>query len=224
MMIVRRQDDVVVVEDPVVVGVRRDVGALERIRPQVEELRDPQRDERLGPDLQRALDALLHEHDLPVVEAEREHVAVVGEVDEPLPRALVHLAGEVGQQVVAVDVDLEGLVADRVARLQLLDDVGLARGGEERRQPVVVLDDLVRDRRRRGSCRASGSARHAERALPVRVLLAAERRHPAVRPDVHVRAVVGAVDDDRVLGDARARRACRAAAPTSLSWSIIVSW
>ena len=37
-------------------------------------------------------------------------------------------------------------VADRVARLELLDDVGLAGGGQERRQPVVVLDDLVGDR------------------------------------------------------------------------------
>ena len=51
----RRQDDVGVVEQPVVVGVRRDVGALERVRAQVEELRHAQRHERLGPDLQRAL-------------------------------------------------------------------------------------------------------------------------------------------------------------------------
>ena len=41
-----------------------------------------------------------------------------------------------------------------------------------------------------------------ERALPVGVLLAAERRHAAVGPGVHVRPVVGAVDDDRVLGEA----------------------
>ena len=38
--------------------------------------------EGLGPDLQRARAALLHEHDLPVVEADAEHVAVVGEVDQ----------------------------------------------------------------------------------------------------------------------------------------------
>ena len=44
---------------------------------------------------------------------------------------------------------------------------------------------------------------HPERALPVGVLLAAERRHAAVGPGVHVRAVVGAVDDDRVVGDAQ---------------------
>ena len=79
-------------------------------------LRHPQRHERLGPDLQRARHPLLHEDDLPVVEAEREHVAVVGEVDEALARALVDLAGQVRQQVEAVDVHLEGRVADRLAR------------------------------------------------------------------------------------------------------------
>ena len=44
--------------------------------------------------------------------------------------------------------------------------------------------------------------RNAERAFPVGVLLAAERRHRAVRPAVHVRPVVGAVHDERVVGDA----------------------
>ncbi len=42
----------------------------------------------------------------------------------------------------------------------------------------------------------------AEGTLPVRVLLAAERGHAAVGPGVHVRPVVGAVDDDRVLREA----------------------
>ena len=45
-------------------------------------------------------------------------------------------------------------------------------------------------------------ARHPEGALPVRVLLAAERRHAGVRPAVHVRPVVGGVHDERVVGDA----------------------
>ena len=78
-----------VVEDPVVVGVRGDVGPLVGVGAQVEELGHPQRDERLGPDLQRALDALLHEDDLPVVEPQRDQVAVVVEVDEALARALL---------------------------------------------------------------------------------------------------------------------------------------
>ena len=163
---------------------------------------DAQRGERLDPDLQRALAALLHEHDLPVLGPHAEHVAVVGEVDHPAPRALVHLAGQVRQQVVAVDVDLVGHVAGLVARLQLLDDVRLAGGGEERRQPVMVLDDLVGDRARLDLAGPADHLRDPERAFPVGGLLAAERGRGAVRPGVHVRAVVGGVDDDGVLGDA----------------------
>ena len=44
--------------------------------------------------------------------------------------------------------------------------------------------------------------RHAVGALPVRVLLVAERRHAGVGPGVHVRPVVGGVHDDRVLREA----------------------
>ena len=45
--------------------------------------------------------------------------------------------------------------------------------------------------------------RDAERAFPVGVLLAAERRHAAVRPGIAVRAVVGRVHHERVVGDAK---------------------
>ena len=45
----RRDQQEGVVEKPVVVGVRRDVGPLMRVGPQVEDLRNPQLGERLGP-------------------------------------------------------------------------------------------------------------------------------------------------------------------------------
>ena len=96
---------------------------------------------------------------------------------------------------------LNVLPAAVVALLQLLDDVRLAGGREERRQPVVVLHDLVRDDAGRDLARPAHQQRDTERALPVRVLLAAERRHRAVRPRVHVRPVVGRVHHDRVVGD-----------------------
>jgi hypothetical protein len=76
---------------------------------------------------------LLHEDDLPVVEAKRHEIAVVREVDEPLARAGLLLACQVRQQVVSVDMHLERLVGRLVALLQLLDDVGLARRCQERR-------------------------------------------------------------------------------------------
>ena len=44
---------------------------------------------------------------------------------------------------------------------------------------------------------------HAESAFPVGVLLAAERRGRRVRPGELVRTVVGRVDDDGVVGDAK---------------------
>ena len=45
--------------------------------------------------------------------------------------------------------------------------------------------------------------RHAESAFPIGVLLAAEGRHRAVRPGIHVRAVVRAVHHEGVIGDAQ---------------------
>ena len=78
----RRIDEIGVVQEPVVVRVRGDVRELVRIGAQVEQLRHPQSRERLGPDLHGSLAALLHEHQLPVVVAHGEHVAVVAEVEE----------------------------------------------------------------------------------------------------------------------------------------------
>ena len=60
--------------------------------------------------------ALLHEHELPVVEPQRGEVAVVGDVEEVLARALVGLAGDVGQLVVPVEVHLVGGAAEVGAR------------------------------------------------------------------------------------------------------------
>ena len=61
--------------------------------------------------------------------------------------------------------------------------------------------------------RPADHGRHAEGAFPVGVLLAAERRHGAVRPRVHMRPVVGRVDHDGVVGDAevveRLEQLCR---------------
>jgi hypothetical protein len=123
-----------------------------------------------------------HEDDLPVVESHRQHVAVVAEVDVEIPRARLGLARQVWQQVETVDVVLVGAADRLMALLQLVDDVGIAGHREERRQPVVMLDDAVGDRTGGDLPRPPHEQRHAEGALPVRVFLAAERRHPAVGP------------------------------------------
>ena len=85
---------------------------------------------------------------------------------------------------------------------QLLLDFCVAGHGQHRRQPVVVTHDLVRHRARLDLAGPADHAGHAVSAFPVRVLLVAERRHGPIRPGVHVRTVVGAVHDERVVGDA----------------------
>ena len=79
---------------------------------------------------------------------------------------------------------------------------GVAGDGGEGRQPVLVRDDAVQRLAGREVAGPADESRHAIGAFPVRVLLAAERRGAGVRPGVVVRAVVGRVHDDGVVGDA----------------------
>ena len=53
------------------------------------------------------------------------------------------LPGQVGDEVVAVEMDLVGHVADLVALEQLLLHLRVAGHGQKGRQPVEVGDDLV---------------------------------------------------------------------------------
>ena len=147
--------------------------------------------------------ALHRQMELVVADPHRDDVAVVAEVDDGVSRALLHLAGQVGNHVVAVEMDLVGLVADRAAVEELLGDVRIAGGGEQRRKHVDVRDDAVQHRAGLDLARPAHEARHAPAALPVGVLLAAERRVGAVRPGVVLRTVVGGVHDDGVVGDAQ---------------------
>ena len=146
--------------------------------------------------------ALLEEHELPVVVAQRREVAVVGDVEEVLARARVRRAGEVVELVVPVEVHLVPGAVELGAGLEPVGDVGVAGRREQGDEPVVVADDAVEDLPGRDVAGPADHRRHAVGALPVRVLLVAERRHAGVGPRVHVRAVVGGVHDDRVLGEA----------------------
>ena len=144
---------------------------------------------------------LLEEGDLPVVVAERRDAAVVGPVEELAPRP-VGLALERRHEVVAVEMDLVGPVADLLAGQQLLLDAGLAGGGEQRRQHVLVGGDVVDDGARLDHARPADQRRHAVAALPVGVLLAAEHGGAAVGPGEGLGTVVGRVHHDGVVGDA----------------------
>src|SRR6266850_6397020 len=177
------------------------LGFLEGVAPQVEEERHSQLDEGLGPHLE-ALRALLLEDHLPVFVAQRHQVAVIAPVEELLARPFPALALQIRQQVVAIEVDLEGLVSRAVALPQLDADVGIADRGEERRQHVLVGGDLVDERPRLDHPGPTDDARHPPGALPVRVLFTAERCRASVGPGEHLGAIVGSIQDDGVVGDA----------------------
>ena len=165
-MSLRRHEDKRVADHPVVIGVRRDVGPFVGVHPQIEDLGQPQFSERFGPNRHRARGALFGEDKLPVVVAQAKQVALVAEVEELLARIFRGLAGQVRQQVVAVEMHLEGLVADFHALEELLFHVGNARSREERGHPVEVRHDAVVDRAGLDVAGPAASSRARGRRLP----------------------------------------------------------
>ena len=173
------------------------------------------RDKGVGPDAHRSRSALFHEYELPVVIAHTQHVAIVAEVEEELARAFLRVAGQVGQEIHAVDMVLIGASDGFVALLQLVDHVGRARHREKGRQPVVMLDDVVGHGAGLDPAGPAYQQRYAERAFPVGVLLAPERCHAAIGPGVPVRTVIGASTVRTCPRRCRVRRADRASARRS---------
>ena len=88
------------------------------------------------------------------------------------------------------------------ARFHLFLDVGNAGRSGKRREPVDQRDDLVVLRSRLHHTRPSHHHRDAHAAFPCRAFLTVERRLGAVWPQRKLGAVVGGVEDDRVVGDA----------------------
>ena len=200
--IAHRVENPRVVDVPVPIGVGRDPGEFVGIRAQIVDVRHAQAPELTLPDLHGARLVLHHEVELPVVVAKPHQVAFVGEVEELLARPLLFLTGQVRQEVVAIQMVLVGLAVRLIAREQLLLDVRVAGDGEQGRRPVEMRHDLVRDRAGLDLAGPPHELRDAVGAFPTGVLLAAELRRAGIGPRVAVRAVVGAVDDDRVVGDA----------------------
>jgi hypothetical protein len=78
----RRDQQVDVIDQPIVVGVRGDVRALEGVRAEIEQLWHAKGDERLGPDPGRAGLSLFQEYQLPIVVPQRDELPVVVAVNE----------------------------------------------------------------------------------------------------------------------------------------------
>jgi hypothetical protein len=70
-------------------------------------------------------------------------LAALAEVEDLVPGGLVHFTFEIGQEVVAVEVDLPGLAVGLESIFHFFDDIRHARGRQERGQPVLMGDDLA---------------------------------------------------------------------------------
>ena len=117
------------------------LGDLEGIAAEVNELREAQRHERVLPHVQ-TLGPLLHKQHLPAFIPQGGEVAVVRPVEEVLTGVL-RFACEIVHQVIAVEVNLEGLACRVKAGQQLLLDVRLARRRRQGWHPVFVGNDAV---------------------------------------------------------------------------------
>ena len=82
-------------------------------------------------------------------------------------------------------------------------DLGVAGSGQEGREPVHVVDDLVGPLAGRDLAEPAHHGRHPPAALPIGVLLAAERSGTGIRLGVVVRAVVRGVEDEHALKNQR---------------------
>ena len=179
-----------VIDHPVPIGVRVEISSLERIATQVDDVWHAQLHEWLGP-LLHLMRALHRQVELVVADPYRHDLAVIAEVHDGVSRACVHLAGEVWNHVVTVEMDVVLLATDRGAVQQLLGYVRIAGGREQRREHVDVRDDAVQDRTCLDLAGPAHEARHTPAAFPVGILLAAVRGVGAVRPRVVFRPVVG---------------------------------
>jgi len=77
-----------------------------------------------APDI-KTFTSLLREDDFVSPHSHGHAVAIIAPVDDALARALLLNAGKERQQVIAVEVDPEGLIADLVALFNILDQIRL---------------------------------------------------------------------------------------------------
>jgi len=82
-------------QQPIIVGIRRDLGAFIRVHAQIEHGRGPHANERITPDRERFFHSLFAEHKLPIIVAKANELPVVVEIEKFLTRGFILLASQV---------------------------------------------------------------------------------------------------------------------------------
>src|SRR5262249_47906997 len=118
-----------------------ELGPLERISAQVDQLRQAKRYEWVLPHVETNR-ALFQKQNLPAVVAQGCKVAVVGPVEILLALTWAG-AGQQITLVITVEMDLEGLTGRLITGQEFLRDVGVTGGRYQRRHPVFMREELV---------------------------------------------------------------------------------
>src|SRR5262245_847747 len=158
------------IDHPIQIGIRVYFGPFERVAAEVHYVWYPKLHERLGP-LSHRVGPLYRQMELIVANPHRHDLAVVAHVHDGVSRALLNLASQVRDLVVTVEMDVKSLAPDSATVEELLGNVRIAGGGEQRRKHVDVRDDAVQDRSCLDLARPAHEARHPPTTLPAGVLL-----------------------------------------------------
>src|SRR5262249_37076293 len=153
----------------------RQVGALERIKPKICEYRPIHLDRSTQPTAR-----LIGKAKFEIVDTHGAQGAF-GEVVDLVARRGSFSRDKI-QLVIAVEMHLKFLIAKLLPRLELLDDVWLASGGDKGREPIEPGHDPGFDFAGRHMAWPADDARNAEAAFHGGSFSASERRLAAIRP------------------------------------------
>src|SRR5262249_22272681 len=118
----------------------------------------------------------------PIVVANGVQVSSLVKIENLMTGTLLFLALEEGQEIVSVEVLLEGLIANFVPVGHLLYHVWIAGSRQQRRHPVLMGDDVVVDNPGFDDAGPARQQWNTEPAFPGRSLLTEEGSRSAVRP------------------------------------------
>ncbi len=156
----------------------------------MEQFRDAQHVKLLPPDI-KFTGPLLGKNNLPVTHPHGGQQAIIAPVQEGSARPPLGIAGQVGKKIIAIEVVAIILAVDLRAGFQLLGNIRAPRSSHKCRHPIGMGHDVIENGPRGYFARPAHHGRHPETALPVGVLLTAERRDTGIRPGIEVRTVVG---------------------------------
>src|SRR6516162_9713513 len=146
---------------------------------------------------------LLDKGHLPVLVTKREKVSVVTPIEKLLSRRLLHLAFEVGDQVIAVRVDMVRLAAKLTVLQAIIRDHSITCSSRKGWQEIFVCEKVVVDGAGLDDTRPTDQSGDPITTFKVGCLLSSIRRAAAIGPCHHLRAIVRRVYNDRVVGDAQ---------------------